>query len=69
MIKKFGIGLIYLARIIAWLCGLIAVAAAAMAWVIGAPFAAVGIMLMGEPVHFNFAGVKEMVVDIWGHFQ
>lgn len=67
--KKTGIALIYLARIIGWIFGSIAVSSAVIAWAIAAPFATAGIALMGEPISLNFAGLKEMAADIWENFE
>ncbi|MCT3362084.1 hypothetical protein LJ555_11655 [Lacticaseibacillus paracasei] len=69
MSRKIGTALIYLARIIGWAFGLIAVLAAIIAWVFAAPFATAGIALMGEPTSLNLSGLKELVVETWENFD
>ncbi|UYN55628.1 hypothetical protein ACPD8N_00660 [Lacticaseibacillus chiayiensis] len=69
MTEKIGIVFIYLARIIGWTFGSIAVVAAIIAWVLAAPFATAGIALMGEPTSLNLSGLKELVVETWENFD
>lgn len=69
MSRKIGAIFVYLARIVGWIFGLIAVIAAVIAWIVAAPFATAGIALMGEPTNLNLSGLKELVVEVWGNFE
>lgn len=69
MSKKIGIALVFLGRIVGWVFGSIAVLVAVLAMVVAAPFILIGSSLMGEGVHFNRAGIKEMALDIWENFR
>lgn len=65
---SLAIGLIFIARLFSKAFGIIAILAIISSWLVSAPFAMLGLILMKEKVQLNANKMTAMIQDVWLYF-